>query len=199
MKVLQINAVCGNCSTGKIAVDLYNVLEKEGNDCVIAYGRRGAPEGVKTIKICGKINNLFHIGISMIFDNTIDFTYIRSKTNKLLGRITKKDYFVASERLEYKSVKKVDNSFKFITDKSYVINNLKSGVVTFIGNIDSLGESVIIKGDDGFDYYYSNIENINVKMYDYIDKGIIIGSTIDNYFLLTIVKDNKYYNYEDFI
>ena len=70
MKVLQINAVCGNCSTGKIAVDLYNVLEKEGNDCVIAYGRRGAPEGVKTIKICGKINNLFHIGISMIFDNS---------------------------------------------------------------------------------------------------------------------------------
>ena len=36
-------------------------------------------------------------------------------------------------------------------------------------------------------------------MYDYIDKGVIIGSTIDNYFLLTIVKDNKYYNYEDFI
>lgn len=135
----------------------------------------------------------------IVFDNTIDFTYIRSKTNKLLGRITKKDYFVASERLEYKSVKKVDNSFKFITDKFYVINNLKSGVVTFIGNIDSLGESVIVKGDDGFDYYYSNIENINVKMYDYIDKGVIIGSTIDNYFLLTIVKDNKYYNYEDFI
>ena len=70
MKVLQINAVCGNCSTGKIAVDLYNVLEENGHEGIIAYGRRGAPEGVKTIKICGKINNLFHIGISMIFDNS---------------------------------------------------------------------------------------------------------------------------------
>jgi hypothetical protein len=36
MKVLQINAVCGNCSTGKIAVDLYNVLEEQGHDSIIA-------------------------------------------------------------------------------------------------------------------------------------------------------------------
>lgn len=85
MKVLQVNAVCGNCSTGKIAVDLYNVLEEKGHDCIIAYGRRGAPEGVKTIKICGKINNLFHIGISMIFDNSAFLSSIATK--KLIKKI----------------------------------------------------------------------------------------------------------------
>jgi len=79
MKVLQINAVCGNCSTGKIAVDLYNVLEEQGHDSIIAYGRRGAPEGIKTIKICGKINNLFHIGFSMIFDNSAFLSTIATK------------------------------------------------------------------------------------------------------------------------
>lgn len=70
MKVFQINAVCGNCSTGKIAVDLYRVLEKKGHNCKIAYGRRSAPKDVDTYKICGKINNLFQIGTSMIFDNS---------------------------------------------------------------------------------------------------------------------------------
>lgn len=79
MKVLQINAVCGNCSTGKIAVDLYRVLEKHGDDCKIAYGRRGAPEGVKTIKICGKFGNLMHIGISMIFDNSAFLSKLQTK------------------------------------------------------------------------------------------------------------------------
>lgn len=69
MKVFQINAVCGNCSTGKIAVDLYRILEKEGNSCKIAYGRRSAPKDVDTYKICGKLSNLLHIAISMIFDN----------------------------------------------------------------------------------------------------------------------------------
>jgi len=69
MKVFQINAVCGNCSTGKIAVDLCKVLEKKGHSCEIAYGRRSAPKDVNTYKICGKIENLFQIGMSMIFDN----------------------------------------------------------------------------------------------------------------------------------
>lgn len=89
MKVLQINAVCGNCSTGKIAVDLYNVLEEQGHDCVIAYGRRGAPEGVKTIKICGKVNNLFHIGFSMIFDNSAFLSTYATK--RLIKKIEEYD------------------------------------------------------------------------------------------------------------
>ena len=79
MKVLQINAVCGNCSTGKIAVDLYRVLEKHGDDCKIAYGRRSAPDDVKTIKICGKLGNLMHIGISMIFDNSAFLSKLQTK------------------------------------------------------------------------------------------------------------------------
>ena len=51
---------------------------------------------------------------SIVFDNSIDFTYIRSKTNKILGRITNKEHFVVSEKLEYKSVERVNNSYKFI-------------------------------------------------------------------------------------
>ena len=51
MKVLQINSVCGVGSTGRIATDLYKVLEEQGHECVIAYGRGTAPEGIKTIKI----------------------------------------------------------------------------------------------------------------------------------------------------
>lgn len=135
----------------------------------------------------------------IIFDNTIDFTYIRSKTNKLLGKISKKDHFVVSEKLEYKSVSKYNNSYKFITDNNYVIQSLKSGVVTFIGNMDNLGNTIIITSDDGYDYYYSNLENINVKIYDYIESSTILGSTKGYYFYLTISKDNKYYNYEDFL
>lgn len=79
MKVLQINAVCGNCSTGKIAVDLYKVLEKHGDECKIAYGRRGEPDGINTIKICNKFDNLIHIGISMIFDNSAFLSKIKTK------------------------------------------------------------------------------------------------------------------------
>lgn len=89
MKVLQINAVCGNCSTGKIAVDLYRVLEKHGDQCKIAYGRRSAPEGIDTIKIANKIDNLIHIGLSMLFDNSAFLC--KRKTRKLIQKIEEYD------------------------------------------------------------------------------------------------------------
>ena len=51
MRILQINSVCGVGSTGRIATDLYNVLENQGHECKIAYGRGNAPEGINSIKI----------------------------------------------------------------------------------------------------------------------------------------------------
>ena len=51
MKVLEINTVYGIGSTGKIVSDLYEMLLKQGNECVIAYARGEAPENIRTIKI----------------------------------------------------------------------------------------------------------------------------------------------------
>ncbi len=44
MKVLQINSVCGIRSTGRICTDIARVLEAEGHECKIAYGRELVPE-----------------------------------------------------------------------------------------------------------------------------------------------------------
>jgi len=44
MKVLQINSVCGIRSTGRICTDLAELLEREGHECKIAYGRESVPE-----------------------------------------------------------------------------------------------------------------------------------------------------------
>lgn len=44
MKVLQINSVCGIRSTGRICTDLAQVLEQQGHECKIAYGRETVPE-----------------------------------------------------------------------------------------------------------------------------------------------------------
>lgn len=68
MKVLQINSVCGVGSTGRIATDLYKVIEEAGHECVIAYGRGTAPEGIKTIKIGTNFDNYMHVAKTRIFD-----------------------------------------------------------------------------------------------------------------------------------
>ncbi|WP_066874230.1 glycosyltransferase [Clostridium mediterraneense] len=68
LKILQINSVCGFGSTGRIATDLYKVIEEQGHECVIAYGRGTAPEGYKTIKIGNNFDNYMHVAKTRILD-----------------------------------------------------------------------------------------------------------------------------------
>lgn len=68
MKILQINSVCGVGSTGRIATDLYKVLEEQGHECKIAYGRGTAPEGIESIKIGSNLDNYMHVFKTRVFD-----------------------------------------------------------------------------------------------------------------------------------
>lgn len=51
MKIVQINTVCGTGSTGKIAVDLYNLSRNVNLEPYIAYGRGKAAESLSSFKI----------------------------------------------------------------------------------------------------------------------------------------------------
>jgi len=44
MRILMINVVCGIRSTGRICTDIATVLEKQGHEVKIAYGRENVPE-----------------------------------------------------------------------------------------------------------------------------------------------------------
>ncbi|MGX7330625.1 glycosyltransferase [Aerococcus sanguinicola] len=68
MKVLQINSVIDFGSTGRICRDLYDFLEENGHECVIAYGRGKSTPGYKTIKIGSKIDQALHGVYSRLFD-----------------------------------------------------------------------------------------------------------------------------------
>lgn len=62
MKIVQLNTVCGTGSTGKIAVALYKLAEKEGYKPYIAYGRGDAPIGINGYKI----GNLLDFGTHVL-------------------------------------------------------------------------------------------------------------------------------------
>ncbi|MCX4248327.1 MAG: M23 family metallopeptidase [Bacilli bacterium] len=143
-------------------------------------------------------NNL--INKDYILKNSIDFSYIRSKTRILFGNlINKKDMYVTSEKIIYKDITKHNNSYKLVVDNNYVIKSLSEGVVVFIGNIEGLGKTVTICSNDGVNISYSNIENISVNMYDYINKNTIVGSVIDNNLYLTFEKNKEYLSYDEYL
>lgn len=71
MKVLQINSVCGIRSTGRICTGIAEVLEKEGYECRIAYGRENVPERYEkyAIRIGNDMGVNFAALSARIFDN----------------------------------------------------------------------------------------------------------------------------------
>lgn len=143
-------------------------------------------------------NNL--IKKNIILSNNFDFSYIRSKVNIILGNFMKGDnLYVSSEKIIYKSITPYHEGYKLTVDKNYVIKSLQNGVVVFIGNKDNFGLTVTINCDDGSNISYSNIENINVNLYDYISKDTIIGSTIDNNLYLIFEKNKEYISYEEYL
>lgn len=68
MKVLQINSVIDYGSTGRITRDLYDVLKKNGHECVIAFGRGDSTQGYQTIKIGSNFDQLRHGFYSRLTD-----------------------------------------------------------------------------------------------------------------------------------
>ncbi len=75
----------------------------------------------------------------------------------------------------------------------------KSGIVVFIGEKEDYGNTVIIQGMDGIDYWYGNITNLGVKLYDYVETKNIIGQAKDNKLYVLFMKDNKILDYNDYL
>lgn len=85
MKIVQINSVCGQGSTGKIAVDIAKSLEAEGHQCLIAYGRGSAQNYTQTIKIGSPHTVQVHGVLSRITDKHGLFS--KKATKKLIREI----------------------------------------------------------------------------------------------------------------
>ena len=69
MKYLFINTVAGNTSTGTITANLCRKLIKEGNECVLAYGRWMINcDDIKTYRIGNDFDYKVHGLMTRTFD-----------------------------------------------------------------------------------------------------------------------------------
>lgn len=91
MKVLMINSVCGFGSTGKICTDIADALIKNGDDCLIAYGRGNAPERYQsmTYRITSRLGSLINAAKARLLDN--EGFNSKACTKRLIDRITEFD------------------------------------------------------------------------------------------------------------
>lgn len=70
MKIVQINTVTGTGSIGKIMVGIYKVAERNGEEPIIYYGRRKAPDGLHATKIASHAGVAFHVLRGLFLGNS---------------------------------------------------------------------------------------------------------------------------------
>ena len=64
-----------------------------------------------------------------------------------------------------------------------------SGIVTFIGKKEGYNNTIIIQQSNGYYAWYGNVSE-SIKIYDYIEKGSVIGSADKEYYY-ALFKDDK--------
>lgn len=138
------------------------------------------------------------------FEENISFTKINKIYDQYLGGLLpiKKEKSstteVFSEKLNYNNASIYYDGVKLSVSEVYLVPSLAEGMVVFIGDKENYGKTIIIESLDGVDYWYGNINNTSLKLYDYIEKGNLVGEVQNNLYMV-FSKNGKYLDYEEYI
>lgn len=139
-----------------------------------------------------------------IFNKSFNFIKVNSLTRNILGKefIYYQDennsLQVINDDLYSEEVHKYYDGEKFKVSDNLPIGTFESGVVVFIGDKDIYKNTVIVQGTDGFNIWYGNIKDVNVSLYDYVEKNSLLGNSDGEEVYILIEKNNHYYSYEDY-
>lgn len=141
-----------------------------------------------------------------VYSDNISFSSINSLYNKYFGSILPSDSFlveptisVFNESLVYKSEEKFNDGVKLIVDKNYLMPVLESGIVVFVGNKEHYGQTIIIQQVNGIDLWYVNVNIDSIKLYDYVEKGSLLGESINNEVYLYYQKNGEFLDYKEYL
>ncbi len=133
--------------------------------------------------------------------------YNFSKLNKIYKKyfldikdkvIDKKESVSSNVDLIYYDKTDYMDGVKLEIDENYNVKLLESGLVVFIGEKEDLGNVIIVQQSNGIDVTYGFINQSDCKIYDYIEKGKIIG-TANKELYLKFEKEGETLDYNTYI
>lgn len=142
---------------------------------------------------------------SFVYENNISFSKFREWYNEKLGgtvpfdnNIVDDTVSVFSEEIKYSEVTSYNSGAKLVVEDSYLVPVIESGIVVYMGEKEGYGYTIIVQQNDGVDCWYANI-NSSVKLYDYVEKGSLLGESKDNNIYLYFQKNGEFIDYKTYI
>jgi len=139
-----------------------------------------------------------------LFEDSIEFTKINNWYNDNMGEIIpavkdNTNLVFSSNDIKTSDYEEYENGVKIKLSKNQPVSILNGGIVVFVGEKDNYGNTLILQGNDGIDYWYGNITNLTVNLYDYLEKDTLIGETSSEYLYLVLQKNGEYIKYEEIL
>ena len=156
------------------------------------------------VLICIKTNSSFKMSFyKYIYESNISFAKINALYNNYFGKIIPTNNLevvkpVFHESLIYQNKEEYKDGVNLTIDNDYLVPAISSGVVVYIGPKEGYGNVLIINNEDGIDIWYGNMDSIDLKIYDYVDKGTYIGKASKNLYLV-FKKNGKVLDYDKYI
>lgn len=140
-----------------------------------------------------------------VYNNSLSFAKIYNLYSKYLGdalpfKDTIKDDTkkVSNEKITYSSIKKEGDDYLLVVPSNYTLQSIKSGIVIEVKKDNKYKNIVKIQDKSGVNITYKNLSEVEVKLYDYVEKGEILGSTSDKLYI-NFEKYGKYLSYEKYL
>ena len=143
---------------------------------------------------------------AFIYENNISFSSFREWYSNKFGGVVPFDKItiddsvsVFSEEIKYNEVISYNNGAKLNVDSGYLVPVIESGIVVYMGEKEDYGYTIIVEQVNGIDVSYSSINPIDIKIYDYVEKGTLLGETKSNKLYLIFQKNGEYLDYKKYI
>ena len=132
-----------------------------------------------------------------IYNNSFSFTKMNTISKKYLGSLlpsvveTTKEVF--NENLNYQKIEEIENGIKLTINNNTPITVLENGMVMYIDD-----DSLTIEQIDGVKVTYNNILHKELKLYDYLEKGDILGTSKSNEITILFTKEGESVDYKKY-
>ena len=140
-----------------------------------------------------------------VYKNSISFAKIYGIYKDYLGDVVPfKNIFknnvklASSDKISYEKIEKEGNGYTLTVSDDYALQSLKSGIVIETKKDDKYNNMIKIQDKNGLNITYGYLNDLNVKLYDYVEKGEILGSCSKKVYLIFEKKD-KYLSYENYL
>ena len=138
-----------------------------------------------------------------VYMDNFSFAQIENWYHKYIGGIFSSNddevTQVFSGTIPYTSLEPYYDGVRLKVSSGSVVESILSGIIVSIGETEHYGNTIVVEQVDGVSVWYGNVDVSDVKLYDYVEKGQILGMSRSEDLYLVLMKDGAYLNYQDYV